>query len=468
MELNKKDETKEYVGELGISGLSISSSPLGILGMARESRNRLLNFVIPVLSDLSFYDLVFDIFKEERERINFFTFCYGLRVFSNYNHKALKSDTDSFIKINTDTIRFHMTSLTQDYKKFIRKLIDYKFIECDDSYSPGNFSMGYRFGPKMINLKWEEKDYQEFLFFVAPKTGHKKVFRRIPERFSLKLKHWSGAVSEWIRNVCAKAEIAGQGLTVHYPENFDELNWRVSEEKYANYLLKKKKKDALLSVDHFAANNRLNLDRISQLRFSAFIDEGGFSNRLFTEFVCVPTELRPMVKFEGETLFNVDLRCAQCCFLAAFYDNSVLNQEEKTLFIAAMQNTEIDLYSVLAKEGNMPRADAKDKIFVIMFAPNYMQTGKICRAFKKLFPILSSKIYQAKNGDYTDVARSMQTTESKIMIEGVLQSLLDQNIPAFSIHDSIMTTAPWVETVKAAIDYFFLMEMGFKPILRVD
>jgi hypothetical protein len=468
MEPNKKAETKEDEGKLEIRDSSIGDCSLDMSCIVRNSKNRLLNFVVPVLSDLCFYDLIFEIFKEERERINFFTFCYGLRVFSNYNHKSLKNDADSFIKINTDTIRFNMTSLTQDYKKFILKLIDYKFIECDNSYSPGNYSLGYRFGPKMINLRWEEKDYPEFLSFIAPRTGHKKVFRRIPERFSLKLKHWSGAVSEWIRNVCAKAEIAGQGLTVHYPENFDELNWKVSEEKYANYLLKKKKREALLSVDHFAANNRLNLDRISQLRFSAFIDEGGFSNRLFTEFVCIPTELRPMVKFQGEQLFNIDLRCAQCCFLASFYDNSILNQNEKSLFISAMQNTEIDLYSILAKEGNMPRADAKDKIFVIMFAPNYMQTGKICRAFKKLFPILSSKIYQAKNADYTDVARAMQTTESKIMIEGVLQFLLDQNIPAFSIHDSIMTTAPWVETVKTAIDSFFFAEMGFKPILRVD
>ena len=58
MEPNKKGETKEYKGKLEIRDSSIGDCSLDMSCIVRNSKNRLLNFVVPVLSDLCFYDLI--------------------------------------------------------------------------------------------------------------------------------------------------------------------------------------------------------------------------------------------------------------------------------------------------------------------------------------------------------------------------------------------------------------------------
>lgn len=459
---NEKVTSKGYMGKFSHSP-SLGSSLREVSPL--ES---LVSFSSPSKVEEDFYADVLKVFPEERMRINFFTFSSGLRIFSNYNHRSLKRMADSFIKINVETIRKSMTSLARDHTKLIKLMVDNNFIECDKSFSKGNFSQGYRFGPKMINLKWEKPNYQEFLKFIAPKTGHKKVFQRLPERFSLKLTHWSGAVTEWIREVCELAENEGQNLRVNYPDNFDEMVDEVAARKYNKYLKEHPNEPFPLELHHFAANHRLNLDRIAQLEFSAYIQEGGFSHRLFSEITSLPTEYRKLVTNKDQEFFNVDLRCAQCCFLAAFYDSSEDDQKEKAEFIAAMQNKEKDLYSLLAETVNLSRADAKEKIFTIFFGPNYMQTGKICLAFKKLFPILSQKLYTAKLEDYTNVARIMQRTECEIIIRDSLLPLLREKIPVFSIHDSLMTTKEFIPKVQSYIEAAFEAKMGFKPILKIE
>lgn len=433
----------------------------------KKQRDKLLAFVKPIYEP-NFYESVFAEFKTERERINFFSFIYGLRVFTNYNHRALKSSKDTFVKISRDFIRTSMTSLARDYSKFLDRMIKAEFLECNNSYSVGNYSLGYRFGPKMKNLQWERVDYKEFLKEIAPKTGHKQVFQRLPQRFQDSIIHWSAAKSDWIREVCAKAEEFGQKLSVVYPSNFDELATKVAEEKYDGYLNKIGTEKQYLSMEDFRQNHIRNLDKISNGFFSVFIDEDGFSNRLFSEMTSLPAPHRKHLRYAGEPLINVDLRCAQCCLLAALYDNSPESQKEKESFVFAMQNPNEDFYSLLARRAGLTRAQVKTEIFVIMFAPNHRQRGKICKEFNRLFPILTKLIAALKESDHRNVAKIMQNTEAKIVIELALRRLFLLNIPSFSIHDSIMTTSPYVKTVKDHISAAFSEVMGFSPVLKID
>jgi len=69
---------------------------------------------------------------------------------------------------------------------------------------------------------------------------------------------------------------------------------------------------------------------------------------------------------------------------------------------------------------------------------------------------------------HRNVAKIMQNTEAKIVIELALRRLFSLNIPSFSIHDSIMTTAPHIETVKEHISTAFHEVMGFSPVLKID
>jgi hypothetical protein len=433
----------------------------------KKQRDRLLSFVKPVYGK-NFYESVFAEFKTEREKINFFSFVYGLRVFSNYNHRALKSSKDTFVKISRNFIRTSMTSLARDYSKFLDKMIKAEFIECNNSYSVGNYSLGYRFGPKMKDLQWERADYKSFLKEIAPQTGHKQVFQRLPQRFQDSIIHWSAAKTNWIREVCAKSEELGQNLSVVYPPDFYEMASKIAEEKYETYLNRIAEEKLYLSMNDFLQSHIRNLDKINNGFFSVFIDENGFSLRLFSEITSLPAPHRKHLRYNGEVLTNVDLRCAQCCLLAALYDDSPESQEERKSFIFAMQNPNEDFYSLLARRGGLTREQVKTDIFIIMFAPNHQQRGKICKEFNRLFPILTKLIAALKESDHRNVARIMQNKESKIVIELSLRRLFELNIPCFSIHDSIMTTSPYIQTVKDHISAAFSEVMGFSPVLKVD
>ena len=74
--------------------------------------------------------------------------------------------------------------------------------------------------------------------------------------------------------------------------------------------------------------------------------------------------------------------------------------------------------------------------------------------------------YKRQHG-YAELAREMQRRESKLMIEGVCGRLMDEHpdCPVVTVHDSILTTPGWVETVSATIKDEFA-HLGIHPTLK--
>jgi hypothetical protein len=70
---------------------------------------------------------------------------------------------------------------------------------------------------------------------------------------------------------------------------------------------------------------------------------------------------------------------------------------------------------------------------------------------------------------YRDLACQMQRAESKLMIEGACGRLMREHpgCPLVTIHDSIMTTAAWVEVVRDAILVEF-GRIGIHPTLHIE
>lgn len=76
--------------------------------------------------------------------------------------------------------------------------------------------------------------------------------------------------------------------------------------------------------------------------------------------------------------------------------------------------------------------------------------------------------YKRAHG-YRELAREMQRQESRLMIQGACGRLMDEHhdCPVVTIHDSILTTEPWVSTVSTAIKYEF-GQIGIQPTLAFD
>jgi hypothetical protein len=92
-----------------------------------------------------------------------------------------------------------------------------------------------------------------------------------------------------------------------------------------------------------------------------------------------------------------------------------------------------------------------------------------------MFPVLYKRMADLKRSKgprregYKRVSQALQSTESKIMIEGVLYELqVEKGIDCLSVHDSIYCTKEHVETVKSSITKWFLSIMGFEPQLKLE
>jgi hypothetical protein len=117
-----------------------------------------------------------------------------------------------------------------------------------------------------------------------------------------------------------------------------------------------------------------------------------------------------------------------------------------------------------------------EEVFRILYGANtsYNSQGEFQPS--KLQPILESDFptvwafirnYKRQHG-YRELSREMQRQESKLMIEGVCGRLMNEfpDCPLVTVHDSILTTEPWVETVAGTIKDEFGRK-GLQPTLHI-
>lgn len=66
---------------------------------------------------------------------------------------------------------------------------------------------------------------------------------------------------------------------------------------------------------------------------------------------------------------------------------------------------------------------------------------------------------------YKELARDMQRLESQMMINEVCARLFDRfpEIKLVTVHDSVITTAKYVEAVKSEIENAYLQRLSIKP-----
>lgn len=416
----------------------------------------LLSFRIP-LSLLTIINSNREMFKE-RDIINTYCLCSAIRTYYNYKHFRLKEDKDTYITIHNEVIRRVITSMNKDYKVLINKLLTLKILECNNSFSQGSFSLGYRFGPALLETEWQTISFTKFLNEFAPQTGHKKVFKCLHQRFLDSLVTHKSIPDGWQRDIC--------DLTVNITPG---LGHSIEDIKaFAHTLAARKAAESEKGVqkEHYLYNINCSLTAIEEKNISPYINVEGFSNRLHSAITNMPKEIRFKLTYKNKPLINLDVRSSQFLLLATFYTNSAAHQQEKKKFINIVENQ--DVYSLLGDEGGFSREVAKQRIYIVMFGQNYIQKNPMSDAFRKLFPLLSQQIYLAKETNFKNVAATLQNIESKIVLENTLLPLLRAGVAAFSIHDSLLVTQENVLVAKDALTQAFKNEIGITPFIREE
>lgn len=119
------------------------------------------------------------------------------------------------------------------------------------------------------------------------------------------------------------------------------------------------------------------------------------------------------------------------------------------------------------EEREMPlRHWVKTEMFEVLFGPNRLKS-RLKDIFEKMFPGVAEVIRVHKRKDYAFLPRLLQNIEANFVINGVCRRLMVEmpDAPVYTIHDSILTTRPFVEPIRQIIFEEFA-RLGLAPTLH--
>ncbi len=346
--------------------------------------------------------------------------------------------------------------------------------------------------------EWERTSFLQTLNGLKPPISDAYGERRVDAwaRMCDTLQNWETLPAGELRNYCENVQKHLKDITFEMSEEelnplLDEIAATAFEEykediKKDNDLINKKNEARLLkgkaplplkqilsSVDLIRKCYIDSIERIKDGHFfikvhtkSRYFGEG--SGRVFTDVTICHKKLRKALRYKGQKMVNIDIKCCQAMLLSTFYDQSPVQQAEKAHFIKYFSG---DFYADIAKQSgsDMSRDAAKVESFTLFFAKNYTASKtKFTKAFKKEFPLLYNNIRALKKENYRYVAHLLQSAEADIVIKGVSTDLFAKGIPNFTIHDSVMTTEEHADVVEKALTDKFREITGVAPTLNVE
>lgn len=115
------------------------------------------------------------------------------------------------------------------------------------------------------------------------------------------------------------------------------------------------------------------------------------------------------------------------------------------------------------------RDEFKEKLFGRIFYcyETGLWTTNENEQFKVMFPNVARIISYYKKDSYKNLPRLLQSIESEIMIKNVVGHLMNENIYALTIHDSILCLPEYSERVKNIMEEEFQKVIGLKPQIRI-
>ena len=206
----------------------------------------------------------------------------------------------------------------------------------------------------------------------------------------------------------------------------------------------------------------------------AYCDHDGlymdpFGWRVHSIVTHTTSELRPFLRFNGESLTELDVRNAHPLILAAAirnpplcatYTGNAQHIAEKNCargvildVLRSIPEREINEFARLCESGQFYEAlqngsneknrdDIKHSVFRDVFFGKVQQRGPVSEVFEKLWPNIFNALYEIKQKcGYKTVAQILQRMESSIMIDGVCGRIVSEhpNVEFLTIHDAAIT-----------------------------
>lgn len=394
-----------------------------------------------------------------------------------YN-KSLRDDSN--IKDNRKYYNLSseiMEKSVRNYKSYVNLFLDGGIWECDNTYSKGNKSKGYRFTSTFTGKPC--KSYLNYSY-----TTDKKIDRRLSETID-GCKDYSPTVNTLVDYLgCI------------------ELDYSLAIEQIDNNLATED-----INVDSY--NSAFcALEMIENEQYFAKQDEYG---RLHTNITNLKKECRPFIKVNGNGLVSLDLKNSQPFFStlilnSEFWENSdeeinkitvdniKFNIKDRVdihsiiMFLkSAEHNDDLLLYKEFVINGSLyeyfqdcllaigikckSRADAKTRIFQILFSMEmHLANNKSALLFKSIFPSVYELFRLIKQSEHNTLSILLQSIEGQIFLEGIAGNFIKNNpdIPIYTIHDSVLVPIAKADGLDVEMINYIEEMTGYKPSIEVE
>ena len=108
----------------------------------------------------------------------------------------------------------------------------------------------------------------------------------------------------------------------------------------------------------------------------------------------------------------------------------------------------------------------ESELFEVLFGSNRLKS-RLKDIFDDMFPGVSEVIRVHKRKDYAFLPRLLQNIEANFVINGVCRRIMTEmpDAPVYTIHDSILTTRPFVGPIRQIMVEDFA-RLGLTPTLH--
>lgn len=368
-----------------------------------------------------------DVFKMFTANSYFFLLWVVSSIIYLQQTNKMKGGSEAFVELNSyilDEVVSVQGKWT--YTRVINHLKKYKIIECDNKYSIGNKSLGYRL----------TEEYR------------KDSFCRIKVTDQLLNKR----INNHRRKM--KEELQPQYKKVY--ETMMNAFW-ISAKQAEKYI---RQKYTIGTEDY---NSRFFAIKAIEAQDIFFVvDNKG--NRAHHNLSNLPSDLRKFVHFVGQPIGQVDITNSQPLFFyCSLMNNSNINKEELMVMENIIMNGKFyEFFMDLV--GETDREKAKKEVFKdILFGQNFINSA-YTEAFKLAFPSISEVIRKVKSKDHSQLAIAMQKEESKFVYQVCATLDIEQ---VSTIHDSIVSETKYLPYVESKMKEIFFERYGFFPMLKI-
>lgn len=407
---------------------------------------------------------------------------------------------DGFVLINSKLLR----DFFKDYRSYLDYLLQTNVLITDGEYISGKKSLGYKFSEQYSNVPLTE--YQ---------------FNNIPQQ------EISGINAE-IYNDDTESFIANPVLEYPYLHFwYSTKGLSIQKPEAVEFANKEKQRKLSLGRDSWDINRDLftsrkivyknpitqynaaihNIVAIDLCQYNVQIDSN--VHRLHSVITNIQKSYRKYLRYGENPLVGIDISNSQpyilCLLLNPLFwerrgNNNItlwhlppnIQQyfsDEKIAeiidYLYTLDSQSLNNYKIKASNGqvyeymkdtinstgySMSRDDVKTMMMTVLFSDNrYLPPLK--RLFRQNFPAIYGLIKIIKKGDHRSLACLLQSIESEIVLHRCCKRIWDeynQEIPIFTIHDSICTTPQYVEVVRSIMSDEFENAIGLRPHLKIE